>query len=371
MDKKLFTPGPLNTSETVKEFMLRDLGSRDFEFIEAVGSIRRDLLKVAGLTGDHGYDVVLMQGSGTFGIESVLSSVIPDEGKLLLIINGAYGRRMADMAHVHGIHLAEIVYPENEAPKLQDVAGALASNPDITHVAMVHCETTTGIFNDISEIGSFVSQQGKIFIVDAMSSFGAVPIDFIGSGISFLISSSNKCIEGVPGFSFIIGQQDLIRKCEGRARTVSLDLYAQWKGLNTNGQFRFTPPVQVLMAFRRALDELEEEGGPEARAFRYMRNNRIMVGGMQAIGFETYLSDEDQGYIITTFLRPADPAFDFERFYEMLNERGFVIYPGKLTGADTFRIGNIGQLGSEDMFDLLEAVADVIRELGVKSCSGS
>lgn len=371
MDKKLFTPGPLNTSETVKEVMLRDLGSRDFEFIETVDSIRRDLLTVAGLTGDHGYDVVIMQGSGTFGIESVISSAIPDEGKLLLIINGAYGRRMADMARVHGIRLVELHYPENESPRLEDVAGTLASHPDITHVAMVHCETTTGIFNDIREIGSFVSRQGKVFIVDAMSSFGAVPIDFLDCGISFLISSSNKCIEGVPGFSFIIGQQDRIMECEGRARTVSLDLFAQWKGLETNGQFRFTPPVQVLMAFRRALDELEEEGGPEGRAFRYRRNNRIMVGGLQAMGFETYLSEEDQGYIITTFLRPADPAFDFDRFYEMLNERGFVIYPGKLTGADTFRIGNIGQLGSEDMFDLLEAINEVISELGVSSCSGS
>lgn len=364
MDKKLFTPGPLNTSEAVKEAMLRDLGSRDFEFIEAVASIRHDLLTVAGLSDLDGYDVVIMQGSGTFGIESVLSSAIPDNGKLLLIINGAYGRRMADMARIHRIRSIELHYLENEPPRLKEVAEMVDTHPDITHVAMVHCETTTGIFNDIEEIGRLVSQEGKVFIVDAMSSFGAVPIDFTSSGISFLISSSNKCIEGVPGFSFVIGRKDRILECEGQARTVSLDLFAQWKGLDTNGQFRFTPPVQVLLAFRQALLELEAEGGPEARALRYIRNNRILVGGMQALGFETYLREEDQGYIITTFLRPADPAFDFVQFYEKLNERGFVIYPGKLTGADTFRIGNIGQLGAEDMFNLLEAISEVIAGQG-------
>ena len=371
MNKKLFTPGPLNTSDSVKVAMLRDLGSRDFEFIETVAAIRGDLLKVAGLTETDGYDVVIIQGSGTFGIESVLSSAIPDDGKLLLVINGAYGRRMADMVRIHGIRSVELVYMENEPPRLQDIAGMLESNPDITHVAIVHCETTTGILNDIEEIGKLVSQDGRVFIVDAMSSFGAVPIDLTGCGISFLISSSNKCIEGVPGFSFVIAKKDCIRECEGMARTVSLDLYAQWKGLETNGQFRFTPPVQVLLAFRQALRELEEEGGVEARAFRYIGNNRILVDGMKAMGFETYLREEDQGYIITTFLRPADPAFHFEGFYEELNARGYVIYPGKLTGADTFRIGNIGQLGPEDIFDLLEAISAVINSQGVKSCSGS
>jgi len=371
MRKRLYTPGPLNTSETVKLEMNRDLGSRDFEFIETVKRIRSGLLDVAGLSAQDGYEVVIVQGSGTFGIESVLSSAIPEQGKLLLIINGAYGERMARMAEVYRINTVELRYAENEVPRLSDVVQVMQNEPDLTHVAMVHCETTTGVFNDIEEIGHYVNNHGKVFIVDAMSSFGAVPIDFKSSGITFLISSSNKCIEGVPGFSFVIGRGEAIQQCEGRARTLSLDLFAQWKGLENNGQFRFTPPVQVLLAFQQALYELFEEGGVEGRAQRYIRNNRILIDGMRALGFETYLDDDIQGYIITTFIRPVDKAFDFNMFYEKLNERGYVIYPGKLTGADTFRIGNIGQLQAEDMFDLLEAISEVVNELGLVSCSAS
>ncbi len=371
MEKRLYTPGPLNTSESTKGKMIRDLGSRDFEFIEAVSRIRKGILDVAGLCQADGYDTVIVQGSGTFGIESVLSSVISDEGKLLLIINGAYGDRMATIARIHQIDFVELRYAEHETPRLEDLVHLIQVESDITHVAMVHCETTTGIFNDIKEIGRFVSDHGRVFIVDAMSSFGAVPIDFLACGISFLISSSNKCLEGVPGFSLVIGRRDLIRECEGRARTLSLDLFAQWLELECNGQFRFTPPVQVLMAFHQALVELFEEGGVDARAHRYIRNNRVLIDGMRSMGFDTFLDDDHQGYIITTFLRPADKAFDFSLFYEKLNERGFVIYPGKLTGANTFRIGNIGQLHAADIYDLLEAVSDVVNELGIVSCSGS
>jgi 2-aminoethylphosphonate-pyruvate transaminase len=370
MNKKLYTPGPLTTSETVKEAMTRDLGSRDTEFIGMVADIRQRLLELAGESKEQGYDAVIMQGSGTFGIEAVISTVIPPDGELLMIINGAYGVRMARIASIHGILVFPLEYPEDAWPVPADVDRVLTEEPAITHVAIVHCETTTGIFNNIEAIGKVVRNHRKEFIVDAMSSFGAVPVDFEKSGISYLISSSNKCIEGVPGFSFVICKRESLQQCKNQARTLSLDLYAQWKGLESNGQFRFTPPVQSLLAFHQALIELQEEGGVDRRALRYLQNYRILLTGMRKLGFQEYLPEGLQGYIITTFKMPLDPAFDFEIFYQKLNQRGFVIYPGKLTKADAFRIGNIGQLYPEDMHDLIYAISEVLDELGVVSCTG-
>ncbi len=371
MDKKLFTPGPLTTSDSVKMAMTRDLGSRDTEFIKVVANTRQMLLELAGVSKDQGYEAVIMQGSGTFGIESVLSTVIPYDGELLLIINGAYGERMAKIAAIHGILTTTLRYEEDELPVPADVDRILTDETRITHVAVVHCETTTGIMNDLNAIGEIVQKHGKEFIVDAMSSFGAVPVDFKKAGINYLISSSNKCIEGVPGFSFVICCKESMEKCADQARTLSLDLYSQWKGLEKDSQFRFTPPVQVILAFHQALIELMEEGGVEGRSHRYFNNYQTLINGMRRLGFEEYLSEELQGYIITTFLRPLDPAFDFEIFYNKLNERGFVIYPGKLTKVNAFRIGNIGKLYVEDVHDLVFAIAEVLNELGVVSCSQS
>ncbi len=371
MDKLLFTPGPLNTSETVKSAMLRDLGSRDTEFIRMVREIREQLLGIAGLTPDDGYEAVLMQGSGTFGIESVISSTLPGEGTLLLIINGHYGERMARMASVHQLNVVELRYDENEIPRTADISEVLKENQQITHVAVVHCETTTGILNPVEEIGKLVKSFGKRLIIDAMSSFGALPLSLSEAGIHFLISSSNKCIEGIPGFSFILAEREALEECRGLSRTVSLDLYEQWKGLETNGQFRFTPPVQALMAFRQAQKELVAEGGVEERGKRYAANHRILLEGMIKMGFDPYIDPEHQAPIITTFLNPKDQAFDFQKFYNELNNRECVIYPGKLTHADSFRIGNIGQLHSGHIHTLLDAIGEVVREMGLRSCSGT
>lgn len=370
MKSLLFTPGPLTTSDAVKEHMLSDLGSRDYEFIKTVREIRAGLLHLAGLADHPDYDSVIVQGSGTFGIESVISSAIPDQGELLVIINGAYGERMAAMAAVHGIRSVELRYAENQIPDPGDISNLLSLNKDISHVALVHCETTTGIINPVEEIGQVVRSFGCRFIVDAMSSFGGVPMDFLTAGIDYLISSSNKCIEGVPGFSFVIARKDALEACAGQARTLSLDLHAQWAGLEATGQFRFTPPVQVLLAFNQAIRELLHEGGVAQRARRYQENNRLLVQGMRDMGFQTFLSDTHRGYIITTFLNPLDPAWAFDRFYNELNVRGFVIYPGKLTQADTFRIGNIGHVFPEDIRNLVTAIRELIGEMGVLSCSG-
>lgn len=359
-DKLLFTPGPLTTSQTVKGAMLRDLGSRDTEFIDEVKFIREGLLAVAGVSAAEGYQTVIIQGSGTFGIESVISSAIPADGHLLVVINGVYGERISSIAAVHNIAQTRLVFPENEVPDPEMLKRLLLQKKEITHVAVIHCETTTGIFNPVEAIGEVCKEAGVICIVDAMSSFGAVPLDIKKAGIDFLISSSNKCIEGVPGFSFVIAREYLLRKCEQQARTLTLDLYAQWKGLETDGQFRFTPPTHVMLAFAQALRELEQEGGVQARAARYRANYALLSAGMCEMGFREYLEPANRGYIITSFLYPDDPAFSFKQFYASLSDKGFVIYPGKLSQVNCFRIGNIGHLPENAIVQLLDAIRETV-----------
>ena len=366
-DKLLFTPGPLTTSDTVKAALVRDLGSRDTGFIQVVREIRQMLLDLGGLQGNEDYTAILMQGSGTFGVESVISSVIPPEnGKLLVIVNGAYGRRIAAMAKTLHIPTIELSYPENRVPDLTEIEETLRLNEAITHVAAIHCETTTGLLNPIEDIGKIVAKYNRVYFVDAMSSFGAVPINMVDSQIDFLVSSANKCIEGIPGFSFAIAHKETLLQTEGYARSVSLDLLAQWQGLEKNGQFRFTPPVQVLLAFHQALVEIQEEGGVEGRGKRYAENNKIIIEGMKKLGLEPYLDIDTQSYIITTFPYPEHPNFNFETFYNSLSDKGFVIYPGKLTQADCFRIGNIGRMNASHMHGLLDAVAATFDEMEIE-----
>jgi 2-aminoethylphosphonate-pyruvate transaminase len=358
--KLLFTPGPLTTSESVKAAMMRDLGSRDREFLEIVRDIRKRLLAIAGAQGGD-YECVLMQGSGTFAVESVISSVIPRGGRLLVLVNGAYGRRIVQMARVHGIEVQVLESVENQKILAGDVRQHLAATPGITHVAVIQCETTTGIVNPIVEIGKVVKEAGAMYIVDAMSSFGAIPVSLANASIDFLVSSANKCIEGVPGFGFILARRAALEGTRGQARSLSLDLHAQWAGLEGDGQFRFTPPTHALLAFHQALNELDAEGGVAGRSARYQENHRVLAEGMAALGFEPYLSQEDQSCIITTYRYPADPGFSFENFYSRLSELGFVIYPGKLSQAPCFRIGTVGRLNSGDIKGLLAAISTLRR----------
>ncbi len=365
-DKLLFTPGPLTTSRTVKLAMLRDLGSRDAEFIELVRSVRKRLLVVGGVSAEAGYEAVLIQGSGTFAVEAVVSSTVPPDGKLLVVANGAYGERIAQMAAVLRLEHTVLRCAEDTTPVPEEVAAVLAREARITNVVMVHCETTTGIINPIDAIGRVVRGFGLVFCVDAMSSFGAVPIDPPASGIDFLIASANKCLEGVPGIALVLARRDALLATEGFARSLSLDLLAQWRGLETNGQFRFTPPTHVLLALDQALRELEDEGGVTARAARYRANHATLVDGMRALGFAELLEPRDQGYIITSFRYPEDPRFDFEQFYARLSRKGMVIYPGKVSRADCFRIGTIGRLFEADVRCLLAMVRETVAEMGLQ-----
>ncbi len=363
-DKILFTPGPLTISRTTKQAMLRDLGSRDSEFISVVKEIRTKLVELAcASTAD--YTTIVMQGSGTFGLEAVISSTTPPNGRFLVIINGTYGKRLAKIAAVLKIETLTLECPENQTPDIDRIRQTLKDNPGITNVAVVHCETTTGIVNPIKEIGQIVADAGARYFVDAMSSFGAMAVDVNDCKIDYLVSSANKCIEGVPGFSFVIAKTGSLTETEGYARSMSFDLLDQYRGLEKNGQFRFTPPTHALAAFRQALAELKAEGGVEGRGARYKKNYRTLVDGMRKMGFTEYLKAEDQGYIITSFLYPDDPNFRFGDFYEKLNEKDFVIYPGKVSDADCFRIGSIGRIFESDVGALLAAIKETIEEMGV------
>ncbi len=366
MQKLLFTPGPLNTSEAVKRAMLQDLGSRDTEFLDIVRKIRHRLLELGQVAGGD-YTAVLMQGSGTFAIESVISSVLPRDGKLLVLINGAYGHRMAKIAQTLGIVTATQVFPESRPVDLTAVRDVLTRDGAITHVGVIHCETTTGIVNPVTEIGANIKEQRRVFLVDAMSSFGGMPLDVGASAIDFLVSSANKCIQGVPGFGFVLARRDMLISAEGLARSLSLDLVAQWKGLESDGQFRFTPPTHVLLAFWQALEELAAEGGIAGRAARYAANHRVLLTGMTALGFDAYLVPEHQSNIITSFLYPGHANFHFPEFYQRLSEQCLVIYPGKVTDANCFRIGTIGHLFPDDMQSLVAAIGRTLEAMGIDS----
>ena len=359
-DKLLFTPGPLTTSLSVKQAMLHDAGSWHWEFNALVLQLREKLLALAGVSRATGYEVIPMQGTGTFGVEAVLGSALPLDGKLLILSNGAYGERMALMAKHLRLDFLVQRTPENTPPDLAALERALQADPAITHVAVVHCETTTGILNPIDDVARVVQAAGRIYIVDAMSSFGAIPIDLASAEIDFLISSANKCIEGVPGFGFVLARRERLLEAKDNARTLSLDLHAQWAGLESDGQFRFTPPTHVLLAFNQALDELDAEGGPAGRLARYRANHELLLKGTAKLGLQAYLAPMDQSPIITTFRYPDSSEFHFERLYEQLSERGFVIYPGKLTTEPCFRIGTIGRLKPADIAALLDALRSVL-----------
>ena len=354
---KLLTPGPLTTTDTVKKEMMVDHCTWDDDYKEITQKIRRDLLALAGLS-EEDYTVVLMQGSGTFGVESVIMSAVGNDEKILVCANGAYGSRMIQIAKQAGKNT--VVYEENydKVPEAEKVKEMLEKDSSITHVGMIHCETTSGILNDIASVGKVVKDAGRTFIVDGMSSFGGVQIDIAGIGIDYIISSANKCVQGVPGFSYIICKRDELQKCKGKSLSLSLDLYDQWETMEKDGKWRFTSPTHVVLAFAKAIEELKAEGGIAARENRYRANNKRLIERMKAMGVNPYIDGEHQGPIITTFFYPENKNFCFEEMYRYIKERGYAIYPGKVPDADTFRLGNIGEI----YLEYIDRVCDIFDE---------
>lgn len=364
----LLTPGPLTTSRTVKLAALADWGSRDVEFRTLVKEICEELLQLAAC--DESYACVIMQGSGTFAIEAALGSFCPAKRKKTLVVaNGAYGDRAALILERIGRPFIKIDKGDSKAPTATEVAAALDGDRNISHVWMIHCETTSGIVNPIADISREVKSRDRFFMVDAMSSFGALPLNMVADGIDVMVASSNKCIEGIPGFSYVLCKRAMLQESEGQSHSVVLDLFEQWKALVANGQFRFTPPTHALVAFRQALRELREEGGVIARGLRYRRNAEVLLTRLRAMGFVPLLNENEMGPIIQTILSPADAQFNFENFYEGLRARGFAIYPGKLTKRASFRIGTIGQIDEKIMEQVVQAIEQVLNAMGVQNFS--
>ncbi len=354
----LLTPGPLTTRDSTRAAMMRDWGSRDRTFIALTAELRERLLAVAG--GEPRHVAVPLQGSGTFIVEATIATLVSRGDRLLVLANGAYGERMIAIAIRLGLSVQAIRWPEDTAVDPTAVDRALAADPAITHVALVHCETTTGLLNPLTAIAEVVARHGRKLVLDAMSSFGALPIDLRGTPISAVMASSNKCLEGAPGLGFALVERETLTAAAGVCVSLSFDLHAQWRGFEGNGQWRFTPPVQVVAALVAALRSLEAEGGPPARLARYQDNLDVLVAGVARLGFRLYLDPSLQAPIIATFRVPDDGSFDFERLYEGLAERGFLIYPGKLTKAESFRIGCIGALDRKDFERLLQAMTAVL-----------
>ena len=364
-DPRLLTPGPLTTSHETKAAMLHDWGSRDAAFLEANARVRQKLLEIAGATSTH--VCVPLQGSGTFAVEAALGTLIPRSGRALVLVNGAYGQRMTKMLGYMQRAFVVQETPEDSPPDLATLQQTLANEPSITHVLAVHCETTSGILNPVEQIAEIVAQHKRSLIIDAMSAFGAIPLDAKQVKFDAVMASSNKCLEGVPGMGYAIIRREKLEQSKGNAHSLSLDLYDQWQAMEASSQWRFTPPTHVLIAFDKAIEQFEKEGGVAGRNARYSENCRTLVSGMADLGFEPLLLPERQAPIIVTFRMPADPAFDFQTFYDRVKERGYILYPGKLTVAPSFRVGCIGHLQPSDMQAAVNVMKAVLVEMGIAS----
>jgi 2-aminoethylphosphonate-pyruvate transaminase len=362
-DPLLLTPGPLTTSKSVKEVMVHDWGSRDAAFLAINRAVLDEILAMAGGEGSH--VTVPIQGSGTFAVEAMITSFVPKDGKVLLLVNGAYGHRAAKICAIAGRAHQILETPEDTPPDLALLDATLAADPSITHVFAVHCETTSGILNPIGDIARAVATWNRRLLIDSMSAFGALDIDARRVTYDALAASSNKCLEGIPGLGFVVCRIDALAVAKGNATTLVLDLHDQWQGFEKTGQWRFTPPIHVIVSLHQAIVEHKAEGGVAGRGARYAGNCRILIEGMRGLGFEPLLPQGLQAPIIVTFRMPTHSAFHFQTFYDGLKARGYVIYPGKLTVADSFRIGCIGRLNADHMRGALAAVAEVLREMRV------
>jgi len=362
-DPILLTPGPLTTTLPTREAMLHDWGSWDGAFNDLTASVCRDIEAIAGAGDSH--VCVPLQGSGTFAVEAALGTLVPRDGKVLVPNNGAYCQRIVRILGYLRRQAVVLPFAEDRVADPARIDAVLATDREITHVAQVHCETGTGILNPLPEIAAVVAARGRRLIVDAMSSFGAIPIDVGTMPVDALVAASGKCLEGVPGMGFVVARRSALEKAVGQCHSLAMDLHDQWDYLQRTGQWRFTPPTHVVAALRCALDQYLDEGGQPARLARYGENCATLVSGMRSLGVSTFLADEVQAPIIVTFLAPADPAFDFPTLYRRVRDKGYILYPGKLTTVNTFRVGCIGAIDAATVRRAVAAIGDSLVEMGV------
>lgn len=360
-DPYLLTPGPLTTSQRTKQSMLRDWGSWDADFNRITGRVRDRLLQIASAHGTH--ECIPLQGSGTFAVEAAIGTFVPRGGHVLVPQNGAYCQRISRICRVLSRKLTTIDYDENAAVRPEDIDTALKQDPSITHVALVHCETSAGILNPLQAVAQVVARHGKGLIVDAMSSFGALEIDARHTPFDAIVAASGKCLEGPPGMGFVIAGRQALERSEGNCHSLAMDLYDQWVYMEKTTQWRFTPPTHVVAAFDSAIEQYLEEGGLAARGGRYLRNCRTLISGLAKLGLRSFLPEAIQAPIIVTFHAPDSPRYTFRSFYDAVKQRGYILYPGKLTTIETFRVGCMGQLGERGMAGAVQAVAEVLDDL--------
>jgi 2-aminoethylphosphonate-pyruvate transaminase len=361
----LLTPGPLTTTLRTKMAMLRDWGSWDSDFIAVTARVRQALLEI--IDGQHSHVVVPLQGSGTFSVEAAVATVVPRDGHVLVLDNGAYCKRAAKLSALMGRKTTVAPFDEAQAVSPQALDAQLQADASITHVVMIHCETGAGVHNPLQDIAEVCERHGRGLIVDAMSSFAALRIDARRVRFDALIAASGKCLEGVPGMGFVFLRKDILPSCEGNSQSLAMDLHDQYVYMEKTGQWRFTPPTHVLVALDEAIRQFQEEGGQPARLARYERNYQTLIEGMAALGFKPFLEPAVQAPIIVTFHAPADPRYDFKAFYQAAKRYGFILYPGKLTQIETFRVGCIGAIGPVEMAQAVQAVGFALRDLGIAS----
>ncbi len=364
----LLTPGPLTTSDRTRNAMLRDWGSWDSDFNRITARIRERVLDIVHGKGTH--ECVPMQGSGTFSVEAAVGTLVPRDGHVLVPSNGAYCQRLARICRVLGRKVTTIDYTEDRQVQPDDVERALAADPSITHVAVVHCETGAGVLNPLHEIALVAARHGCGLIIDAMSSFGAIEIDARKTPFDAVIAASGKCLEGVPGMGFVVVRRSTLEKCEGNCHSLSMDLYDQWVYMEKTTQWRFTPPTHVVAALDEAIAQYIEEGGLAARGGRYARNCKALVDGLAALGLRSFLDQSIQAPIIVTFHAPDDANYDFKTFYQEVKKRGYILYPGKLTQVETFRVGCMGHFGEAGIPGAVEAIGQTLKAMGIRQGEG-
>lgn len=362
-DKILLTPGPLTTSLRTKLAMLRDWGSWDAEFNTVTAGLRNSLLQIV-----HGADshvVVPLQGSGTFSVEAAVATVVPREGHVLVLDNGAYCKRAARLSSMMGRRCTVIGFDEAQPVSAARLDASLQADASITHVVLIHCETGAGVLNPLQAVADVCERHRKGLIVDAMSSFGALAIDARTTRFDALIAASGKCLEGVPGIGFVFIRKAVLDGCAGNCQSLAMDLHDQYVYMEKTTQWRFTPPTHVVVALAEAVKQFEEEGGQPARLARYTSNFQTLVSGMAALGFKPFLDPSVQAPIIVTFHAPDHPNYQFKLFYEAVKKQGFILYPGKLTQIETFRVGCIGAIGPNEIRQAVHAVDLAMQEMGL------
>ena len=362
-DRILLTPGPLTTTLRTKLAMLHDWGSWDSEFIAVTARVRQRLLAI--VHGQDSHVVVPLQGSGTFSVEAAVATLVPKDGHVLVLDNGAYCKRAGKLSQMMGRRVSVVGFAEDEPVSASVLDEQLRVDASITHVILIHCETGAGVENPLAAVAAVCERHGKGLIVDAMSSFAALPIDARSLRFDALVAASGKCLEGVPGMGFVFIRKAVLDGCAGNSQSLAMDLHDQHAYMERTGQWRFTPPTHVVVALAEAITQFEEEGGQPARLARYAGNCSTLIDGMRALGLRPFLKPEHQAPIIVTFHAPEHPAYDFKRFYDAAKARGFLLYPGKLTTVETFRVGCIGAIGAQEMQQAVNAVDDVLRELGI------